>query len=690
MANDAALALVRRQQSKVEEIRRLLDPGTIAAVFQPVLRVADGEVAAYEGYSRFPRLTLHGELSPDAVLALAGEVGLRDDLEVACWEAIAAAGTPPAGRQLILNISPASLAHGGLLALASRLPDKLVLELAEPPALLRPHVLREHVRPWRERGARIAVDEGGAGHAALEQLVELRPDYLKLSRALVSSLESDANARARLRSLVSFARHVGAELIAAGVETEAQLAVLREAGVDMAMGWLFGRPEAPWPEPARPLAPVVQAPAPAPTAPPMTPPPATASLIASGQALVDAALDDLASRGLTVSVYVERGGVLRCRAVRGAWQVPDGLAPSEGVVGEAFRTGSPASGSPEELCVPCFEGTAVVGVLRVAAGAPLVPAQRESAELCARVVGPRLLATDPPTLTQRLARRARRLAALLDHADIAGEALSATRELSGMATAAIVLREEDGALRLTAADGPLAAPMTQLRPEDWAAAGSWVEGAASCLTTGIPEGAALPGGDRLRRLGTGSLLVVPLPSAGPSHGLLVAAGSEPNPVEPESVEMLEMLGGLIASALESAATVERLRQQVATDPVTGLSRADGLGDAIARLRGTASTVSVVTVAIPAGAAEDLVRGAVEVVRRSAPEGSSLLRTDGGLLLVFGAEGAAHSQAIAALVEARGADVVAGGFKTAVVLAEADETDAVLRARCDVALAAGAV
>jgi EAL domain-containing protein (putative c-di-GMP-specific phosphodiesterase class I) len=672
VANDAALALVQRQQSKVEELRRLLAPGTIHAVFQPVVRIADGTTAAYVGYSRFPRLGLHGDLSPDAVLALAGEVGLRDELEVACWEAIAAAGSPPDDAHLILNISPAALAHGGLLAVASRLPERLILELAEPPALLSPTRLRDRLAPWRERGARVAVDEGGAGHAALEQMVQLRPDFLRISRPLVAGLEGDANSRARLRCLVAFSQQAGATLVATGVETEGQLAVLYDAGVELAMGWLFGKPAAPWPVAAR--VPVTPHSAPA-TPPPATlmpePPSPTASLVASGQALVDAALDDLAERGLSVAVYVEQAGVLRCRAARGHWQVVDGLP-----VGELRDE------QPGVLSLPCMDGGTEIGFLRVAAPAgELTPDQIASAELCARVVGPRLAATHPPRPAQLLARRARRLAALLDARDIARETAAAARELSGLGSAAVLTEQADGEFTLEAVDGPHGSQLEQFARSDWALLASWLEGASSCFSTGVRDGAALPGAERLRDLGIGSVAAVPLTAGGRARGMLLAVDAGQVGLEPEIVELLELLGTLAAGGLEAAASFGVLREQASTDPVTGLPLVETLPDVLAQLGPGAA---IAAVAVPAGAEDDVVRTSAEILRRSAPEEARLLRSAAGLLAVFVPEGAAHAQTVAALIEARGMALPAPLAATVVTAGEG-EPPADLAARCEAAL-----
>src|SRR5689334_18742994 len=83
-----------------DDFRELLQPGAIRAVFQPIVRLGDLQPVGYEGLARFPTPPGLVALPPDVILAAAGRSGLRDDLEVACWSAIAGAGVPPEGRML--------------------------------------------------------------------------------------------------------------------------------------------------------------------------------------------------------------------------------------------------------------------------------------------------------------------------------------------------------------------------------------------------------------------------------------------------------------------------------------------------------------------------------------------------------------------------------------------------------------
>src|SRR3954451_2058262 len=139
--------------SRESAFRELLAPGAIRAVFQPIVRLADLQPIGYEGLARFPTPPGLVALPPDVTLAAAGRLGVRDDLEVACWAAISEAGPPPAGRLLFINVAPDALGHPGLLELAGRLPERLVIELTEQDAVQNTTQLRERLRPWIARGA---------------------------------------------------------------------------------------------------------------------------------------------------------------------------------------------------------------------------------------------------------------------------------------------------------------------------------------------------------------------------------------------------------------------------------------------------------------------------------------------------------------------------------------------------------
>ena len=89
---------------------------------------------------------------------------------------------------------------------------------------------------------RVAVDDAGAGYASFRHILKLRPDFIKLDRALTRRVDEDDSRRALAAALVTFAGETGSRIIAEGVETEAQRETLADLGVGLMQGYLFGRP----------------------------------------------------------------------------------------------------------------------------------------------------------------------------------------------------------------------------------------------------------------------------------------------------------------------------------------------------------------------------------------------------------------------------------------------------------------
>ena len=90
---------------------------------------------------------------------------------------------------------------------------------------------------------RLAVDDAGAGFASLRHILELRPDFVKLDIGLVRGVNADPARAAMVAGVCHFASVTGTRLIAEGVETQAEADSLRVLGVELAQGYLFGRPE---------------------------------------------------------------------------------------------------------------------------------------------------------------------------------------------------------------------------------------------------------------------------------------------------------------------------------------------------------------------------------------------------------------------------------------------------------------
>ena len=129
------------------------------------------------------------------------------------------------------------------------LPDDLsdvVIELTEHELFSSGEALEARLAELRARGARVALDDAGAGYAGLQQLIRVAPDILKIDRSLVHGAHSDASRYALLEALVTFAGTTGAAVCGEGVEDLADLRALADLDATYAQGYALARPAAPW------------------------------------------------------------------------------------------------------------------------------------------------------------------------------------------------------------------------------------------------------------------------------------------------------------------------------------------------------------------------------------------------------------------------------------------------------------
>jgi EAL domain-containing protein (putative c-di-GMP-specific phosphodiesterase class I) len=122
--------------------------------------------------------------------------------------------------------------------------ERLVLEMTEHARVDDYQELKAAIGGFRERGIRLAVDDAGAGFASLRHIVLLHPDFIKLDLTLTRDVHVDEARRALVVALVAFGSQIGAEVVAEGIETEEQLATLRQAGVQFGQGFYLARPQA--------------------------------------------------------------------------------------------------------------------------------------------------------------------------------------------------------------------------------------------------------------------------------------------------------------------------------------------------------------------------------------------------------------------------------------------------------------
>ena len=222
---------------------------SLRPVYQPIFSLTTGQPVGFEGLVRPAEGAPFGDAS--SLFAAAEAADLTVELDLACLEIVAAGVRLPDDETYIsVNLSPRTLESnlfhpGELKGIFHRHGislDRVVLELTE-----REHVedldqLRKNVEACRRAGMRLAADDVGAGNAGLRLLSEIHFDIVKIDLSLVQGGMMHDPSHGVLRALQELATQWQASIVAEGVETAEQLAVVRSLGISSGQGYLLGRP----------------------------------------------------------------------------------------------------------------------------------------------------------------------------------------------------------------------------------------------------------------------------------------------------------------------------------------------------------------------------------------------------------------------------------------------------------------
>ncbi|MCG2576856.1 EAL domain-containing protein [Dechloromonas sp. XY25] len=244
------------QQSVVRELgiesrlREAVRDNLLTLVLQPKCRLADRRIVGAEALVRWSDPLL-GAVPPAEFIPLAERLGLVGKITDWMLQRSLAeiAACPDPTISVAVNFSALDFYHPDLvvrlcdsLDKAAVPPDRLVVELTESAAVHDVPLVNGRLQALRALGVGISLDDFGTGHTALAYLRQFAVDSLKIDIAFVRDLPDSSPALGVTRTIVALARGLGLETIAEGVETEAQAATLRELGVDVGQGFLFGRP----------------------------------------------------------------------------------------------------------------------------------------------------------------------------------------------------------------------------------------------------------------------------------------------------------------------------------------------------------------------------------------------------------------------------------------------------------------
>jgi EAL domain-containing protein (putative c-di-GMP-specific phosphodiesterase class I) len=241
---------LRRDTRDIEDLAALSSSfesalARIWMAFQPIVR-PDGTVFGYEALLRSDEPALP---HPGAMLDAAERLGRLHDLgRVVRQRATSAFSKADLSTSLFVNVHTRDLLDDWLLSPTSPLvaiAPRVVLEITERASLSDVKDLRARLNTLRDLGFRIAIDDLGAGYAALTSFPLLEPDIVKIDMSLVRDIDSQPMKRKLVKSMTSLCREMKIEVVGEGVETNEEREVLVDLGCDLLQGYLIARPAHP-------------------------------------------------------------------------------------------------------------------------------------------------------------------------------------------------------------------------------------------------------------------------------------------------------------------------------------------------------------------------------------------------------------------------------------------------------------
>jgi EAL domain-containing protein (putative c-di-GMP-specific phosphodiesterase class I)/CheY-like chemotaxis protein len=238
----------QRKKQLTRELRDIIRRKRITTLFQPIVRSTDLSVFGYEILTRGPANSSFR--NSDMLFSFAREAKLAWALEAIALEGALRRlrEVDLLDRKFLLNLEAEMFGESEfriheMVSYFSEHRGNFVFELTERAAIEDYAVFRELLNEFREKGIEVAIDDAGSGYASLEAIAALAPDYLKITKSLVSTLADEPIKQDLVKMLVDLGNKVGAKTLAEGIETEEEYQTCRELGIDLLQGYYFAHPQ---------------------------------------------------------------------------------------------------------------------------------------------------------------------------------------------------------------------------------------------------------------------------------------------------------------------------------------------------------------------------------------------------------------------------------------------------------------
>jgi len=241
-----------RSHSIIEQALQNADlDAELSMVFQPIVDIATGRTVAFEALARWQNPAL-GQVGPDRFIAVAERAGLvRGVTKTLLRKALAALAQWPAHIRMSFNLSAHDLSDSEtvvqIIAIINRSrvdPKRIDFEITETSVAYDFAQAQAAVQAFKALGAGISLDDFGTGYSSLSHVHRLPLDKIKVDRSFITDIDSNPVSLKIVKSLAALCADMGLDCIIEGVETQAQLATLRDLGCRMVQGYYFAKPMA--------------------------------------------------------------------------------------------------------------------------------------------------------------------------------------------------------------------------------------------------------------------------------------------------------------------------------------------------------------------------------------------------------------------------------------------------------------
>ncbi|GAA3892735.1 hypothetical protein GCM10022276_09910 [Sphingomonas limnosediminicola] len=238
------------RQVMENDLRQAIERGELAVHFQPIVRAAGEEISGFESLVRWQHPT-RGPISPSKFIPLAEEAGLIGKIgEWVLRTSLEEASNWPDHVRVAVNLSPLQFNDPSVVAMVSKhlnetgvRAERLELEITEGVFLAEGDTTDDTFAKLKALGVRLALDDFGTGYSSLGYLKKAPFDKIKIDQSFVRGAASATNRNAAIiRAIVTLAETLGMDTCAEGVETHDDLQLIRELGVSMVQGYIFGKP----------------------------------------------------------------------------------------------------------------------------------------------------------------------------------------------------------------------------------------------------------------------------------------------------------------------------------------------------------------------------------------------------------------------------------------------------------------